>query len=110
MKHTFRTILLCALCLLLLAALCSCQLKRTRSAGKNEPTAPPEEMSFASVAPPQGMRLGPSYVSALGEACFEAYPEYGGTSQAQAYCRRDGQWTLLPDIFMHPPHSVAKSH
>lgn len=51
------------------------------------------------------MRLGHSYVSALNEPCYEAYPVYGGGSQPQAYCQRAGSWMLLPNIYMTVPHS-----
>jgi hypothetical protein len=63
------------------------------------------ESGWQQSAPPApaGVRLGSPYFSALGEQCYEAYPEGGPASAPRAYCLRQGKWELLPDIYLSVP-------
>jgi hypothetical protein len=60
--------------------------------------------------PPAEIRLGNSYISALGEQCYEAYLSGSPTSQVQAYCHQDEGWVLLPQIYTGVPMGAALSN
>ena len=68
--------------------------------------------AVAPSSPPAGIRLGSAYFSALGEPCYEAYPANGPDGQPRAYCMQQGQWTLLPQIYMSVPTArpLSPSH
>ncbi|MDL2267359.1 hypothetical protein LJC46_05155 [Desulfovibrio sp. OttesenSCG-928-G15] len=101
---------LCLLCCIALLLASGCVAKRVKRGGEQSPDKVVEELSFSAATPPEGMRLGQSYVSALNEPCYEAFPVYGATPQPQAYCQRAGGWTLLPNMYMTVPHSGNASY
>ena len=57
---------------------------------------------------PDGLRLGAFYVSALNEACYEAFPLHSPSAQPRAYCLRSASWLLLPDIYPDPPYAAPQ--
>jgi hypothetical protein len=67
---------------------------------------PPPDASSAPPAPPEGLRLGAFYVSALNEECYEAFPLDGPSARPRAYCRRSASWLLLPDIYPDLPYGA----
>jgi hypothetical protein len=90
---------------ILVFSLCLCVSCAPKGSGGAGDTAERASSSNEIVAPPAGMRLGAQYISALGEQCYEVFPQVGAASQSRAYCLQSGMWTLLPDIFMTVPAS-----
>ena len=68
------------------------------------------EQSHMQPVPPEGMRLGMGYMSALNEPCYELYAENEFIPQAQALCLRQGSWTAVPGIYMAVPSGSPFSH
>ncbi|MDL2315847.1 hypothetical protein LJC59_02040 [Desulfovibrio sp. OttesenSCG-928-A18] len=94
---------LCILiCLCLLGSLAGCAPRGAMRAGASG--------DFPESAPtslPEGMRLGPRYISALNEPCYEVYANDGFSSGYRAYCRRESGWVLLPSMHMTMPDAIA---
>ena len=98
-----KKIFLAGLTLLLLFA-AGCADEGPHYAGNESSAGPNTEPALPPPAP-EGMLLGGTYVSALGEPCYEAYSTPPQGAQPQAYCLRQGQWSLAPQIFMTVPAS-----
>jgi hypothetical protein len=97
----FRALVLCLLAGTLLLGL---------SGGCARPRISPQEPPAYSAppAPPDELRLGASYISALNELCYEAFALDGSSARPRAYCQRSGSWLLLPDVYMAPPESFQR--
>lgn len=57
----------------------------------------------AESAIPAGMRLGPAYVSALNESCYELVPVNNPFIPPQALCLRGRTWEVLPSVLTAIP-------
>ena len=54
------------------------------------------------------MRLGASYISALGEDCYEVIAEQAPAPPGRALCLRQRGWELLPSIYMDIPAAGSR--
>lgn len=80
---------------------------------RNVPVVTPDssvaDETIAASHVPSGMQMGPFYVSALNEGCYELIPAGGGSSQIQALCQRGETWVVMPKIYMDKPPRSASS-
>lgn len=65
--------------------------------------APAPAATYAAPTPPQGMRLGPAYFSALNEPCHELIPLHAPFEAVQTICHRNGVWDVLPPVLAAVP-------
>ena len=85
------------LCLLCLVSGCI-------AARRGSPPLPAEQQEDgAPQSVPPGMRLGASYISALGESCYEVLAGQAPAPGGRALCLRQRGWELLPPIYMDMP-------